>query len=175
MSGGNFFKLLPDNSEATAVSQISDNGTISFALNRNGQVRDLFLSDYNAFSSIQKSDTADAIYLLYETVLDRKPDAAGFSAWINAVDQVGLRSIASNFVGSAEFRASTTSLSDADFIRTLYAQALGRDTEAQAIEAWSTFLAQGSSRADLALEIVQSQEMARVTGIATIRDYGLVV
>lgn len=175
MSGGNYFKLLPDDSDATAVSRISDNGTISFALNRDGYVRDLALAHYNAFSKVEKSETADAIYLLYHSILDRMPDAAGFAAWTNAADQIGLHTIAATFIESAEFNARATGSSDMDFINSLYAHALGREPEANAVEAWSTYLAQGSSRADLALAIVQSAETARVAGIGPIKDYSLLL
>lgn len=175
MSGGNFFKLLPDNSEATSVSQISDNGTICFALNKDGQVRDLTLSQFNAFLPVEKSDSADVIYLLYEAVLNRRPDASGFAAWTDAVNQMGLRAIANDFVVSAEFKARTVSETNIDFINTLYVHALGREPEANAVDAWGMFLEQGSSRADLALAIVRSPEMAQVTNIAAMHDYSLLI
>ena len=173
LSRGSFYKLLPDESDATSVSSIADDGTISFALNSNGEVRDLTLSAYEAFSPVEKSTSADAIYLLYKAILGRVPDAAGFVAWTDAAAHVDMRSIAGEFISSAEFKTKAAGASDAAFIATLYAHALGRAPETGAVDAWSMHLMQGASRADIVLEIVHSAEIKNVTGIATTEKYNL--
>lgn len=175
MSGGSFFKLLPDASDATAVSRIADDGTICFALNENGQVRDLALSNYSAFSAMDKSADADRVYLLYETVLGRAPDPIGFAAWTRAIAQHDSRSVADQFLQSAEFKAAHQTDTDAYFVALLYAHALERAPEAGAVEAWSALLAQGTSRADVAIAIAQSAEAGHVLGITTMQDYRLLL
>ncbi|WP_296943590.1 Ig-like domain-containing protein [uncultured Massilia sp.] len=71
--------------------------------------------------------TLTTLGLLYQAVLDRTGDAGGFGWWSGLYLDAG--ALVAAFTGSAEFAARYGSLSDADFVATLYANS-GLDANA---------------------------------------------
>ncbi|PZW50939.1 aryl-phospho-beta-D-glucosidase BglC (GH1 family) [Humitalea rosea] len=98
----------------------------------------------------------------YETVLNRLPDAAGLSYWIETRAQ---REIGADFTGSAEFAAVFGVLDTAGFVARIYQNALDRDGDAGGIAYWSWLLDTGTlTRADVAASFAFSEEMtAKIT------------
>lgn len=112
----------------------------------------------NLTASQEASDTVAPIIALYLTAFGRTPDAAGLQYWVAAErGGMSLDTIADSFVRSAEF-SSTNGASDADFIATLYQNALGRSADAAGTDYWTAQLASGMTRTEVLSSITASQE-----------------
>lgn len=90
---------------------------------------------------------AGQTYRLYQAAFKRTPDTVGLSHNVNLMDNgtVDIKGMSAAFIASAEFQQRYgASLSDADFIRLLYNNVLGRDPDAAGAAGWATRLADGS-------------------------------
>jgi hypothetical protein len=101
-----------------------------------------------------------SISRLYLSALDRLPDQTGLNNWIDASrNGTTLEEIANGFVASSEFsNRYGGNLSDAGFIRQLYANVLDRAPDADGQGNWSKFLAAGNSRAEALVGFSESTE-----------------
>jgi hypothetical protein len=96
---------------------------------------------------------------LYDTVLDRLPDAAGLSGWTGALkSRASMKSVADGFTGYAEFQQKYGSLDDSGFVRQLYRNVLDREGEQSGVDAWTGGLKGGMSRSDVVVGFSASQE-----------------
>jgi Ca2+-binding RTX toxin-like protein len=130
-----------------------------------------FVTDAAGVNSIAiASSQAEATALrLYEGLLNRDADATGTQTWTGALAGNGgdLKAIANGFLNSAEYTSQGT-LSDAQYIQSLYTNTLDRNADAEGLVHWAQMLATGSTRADVAIGIVGSTE-------AQIHDTGVIV
>jgi len=130
-----------------------------------------FVTDAAGINSVAvASSQAEATVLrLYEGLFNRDADASGAQAWTGALAANGgdLKAIANGFLGSAEFTNLGT-LSDAQYIQSLYSNILDRTADAEGLVTWAQLLATGGTRADVAIGIVGSAE-------AQIHDTGVIV
>lgn len=75
---------------------------------------------------------------LYLTYFGRIPDSAGMRYWWSEVDAGrNLRTISARFSGSPEFKQMYGSLSNADFVRLVYRNVLGRDASSADLSYWT--------------------------------------
>ena len=104
-------------------------------------------------------DQAALVARLYNSTLDRLPDAPGLSAWTSAI-KGGMtpQQAAGGFTGSPEFQQKYGSLDDTAFVQQLYRNVLDREGEASGVEAWKGGLQDGMSRADVVLGFSESAE-----------------
>ncbi len=106
------------------------------------------------------------VYRLYRATLNRDPDMAGLLNWTGALN-AQTRSpveVAAGFVGSAEFRKAYANLDNADFVRLLYANVLGRAADATGLANWTSLLDSGNrSRAEVVLGFSDSAEFRQKT------------
>ncbi|WUR11807.1 DUF4214 domain-containing protein [[Empedobacter] haloabium] len=91
-------------------------------------------------------DKLATVGLLYQAVLDRAGDAAGFAFW--AAQDVPVARLAVGFAGSTEFQARYGDMDDAGFVRALYANSGLATNAAGGSAAWVDYL-QTHSRAEL--------------------------
>ncbi|AXA89827.1 DUF4214 domain-containing protein [Massilia sp. YMA4] len=91
-------------------------------------------------------DKLATVGLLYQAVLDRAGDAAGFAFW--AAQDAPVARLAAGFAGSTEFQARYGSMDDAGFVRALYANSGLAANAAGGSAAWVDYL-QTHSRAEL--------------------------
>ncbi|WP_299023482.1 DUF4214 domain-containing protein [uncultured Sulfitobacter sp.] len=110
-------------------------------------------------SPLYLGDVQDDIYRIYRATLDRDPDLAGFTGWMDALqsgstvlDAVG------GFVNSAEFQATYGALDDAAFVGLLYQNVLNRAADAAGQAGWLDAIANGSTREDVVLGFSNSRE-----------------
>lgn len=82
---------------------------------------------------------------LYWAYFDRIPDTEGLLHWIHETGHHGatLGEVSQVFAGSAEFRGTYGSLSDADFVRLVYGNVLDRSPDAAGESYWTGLLAAG--------------------------------
>jgi hypothetical protein len=118
----------------------------------------------NLFGEVTHDVTSSVgdIYALYETILGRAPDAAGFSADVAAL-QSGepLVDIAWSLLASTEYATrfgAYTQGSDTAFVDQLYENSFNRAPDAAGLAGWDQALASGHSRAEIALGIALSSE-----------------
>jgi hypothetical protein len=109
------------------------------------------------------SNDAEATTLrLYEALLNRDADATGAQNWTGVLASNGnsLTQIANGFLNSAEYGATHGNQTDAQFIQSLYNNALDRNGAigAEELVYWAQQLATGQTRADVAVGIVGSVE-----------------
>ncbi len=108
------------------------------------------------------ADTQEAsIQRLYVGLLGRASDAGGITFYDQlATNGVSTSQIAHDIMQSPEYIAAQSGVSNADFVATLYHNALGRDAalDPQGASYWTNLLGQGASRADVAVGISGAQE-----------------
>ncbi len=114
-------------------------------------------TDYANGVFVADADTA-SVARLYYGLLDRAPDAGGLDGFADVV-RAGrsLSSVAQDILNSAEFGGQPAQ-SNSDFVNSLYDHALGRPAEVNGAVGWEVALATGTSRADVAIGIAESQE-----------------
>ncbi|MFC0406669.1 choice-of-anchor I family protein [Roseomonas elaeocarpi] len=116
-------------------------------------------------------DTGVKVALLYQALLDREAGALDLALSMNYLRAGGtLEDLAVSVANSDEAAAATSTLSNGDFVRHLYADAvLGREVDADGEAYWTGLLDAGTStRAQVALTIISSAEAAAdPTGLAT--------
>jgi uncharacterized repeat protein (TIGR02059 family) len=109
---------------------------------------------------------AGTIGRLYETVLGRQADQAGLDYWNDHHVAAGqaLASVAGSLLGSAEGKA-LAGLDDARFVDLIYRNALDRaPTDAERAAALAQLETHAASRADLALQLADSDAMLARAG-----------
>jgi hypothetical protein len=107
-------------------------------------------------------------YRLYKAALARTPDQAGQLAWSSVLAGGATPSqVAQGFIDSAEFQQKYGGLSTQDFVSTLYQNALNRPADAAGLQAWTTALQGGMSKADVLVGFSDSLENRVQTAAAT--------
>ena len=118
------------------------------------------------FTETGCDEYSDSLARLYRAGLDRAPDQGGFEFWLNAYTsgQWTFTGMAQFFVTSDEFQASYGDLSDADFVRQLYRNVLGREAEAPGVEFWTAEMVGGMTRPVVLMRFAESPENIEKTG-----------
>jgi hypothetical protein len=107
-------------------------------------------------------------YRLYKAALARAPDQAGQLAWSSVLASGATPSqVAQGFIDSAEFQLKYEALSTQDFVSTLYQNALSRPADAAGLQAWTSALQGGMSKADVVVGFSDSLENRVQTASAT--------
>jgi hypothetical protein len=108
------------------------------------------------------------VYRLYNALLDRDPDPVGR---INAVYNLNvgetIQQLASTILESAEYQADAGSLSDSAFVSKLYNNLLHRDADPSGLQSFTSELAAGASRGDVAASFINGTEARAVTAQVT--------
>ena len=103
--------------------------------------------------------TSAVVARLYHELLERAPDATGLSQLSGGVHGgVSLAQVADILLGSPEYAALHAGQSDADFVASLYRNALGRAGEETGTHAWLDALSHGVSRGEVATAFAESAE-----------------
>lgn len=95
---------------------------------------------------------------LYSAALNRTPDQAGLEANVAALGTLGLQTLASNFVASAEFQGRFGALNNQQFVEQLYVFALGRTGDPAGVANWVNALNSGMSRGQVVVGFSESAE-----------------
>jgi hypothetical protein len=106
------------------------------------------------------SGAAEQLSRLYHATLDRAPDMAGITFWIDQIEHahVPLNVIANTFATSPEFIRHYGALADTGFVSQLYQNVLGRPVDADGLKYWSSVLASGTSRGHVTLSVAECRE-----------------
>ncbi|WP_272874785.1 DUF4214 domain-containing protein [Roseomonas marmotae] len=101
---------------------------------------------------------------LYDTLLGRGPDAAGLVTF-TALLQAGSNGVevARGMLTSVEYQQNVGNVADDAFVASLYRTALDRTPDEAGLAFWTDMLAQGLSRAEVALAISESDEHLALT------------
>lgn len=109
-------------------------------------------------------EDARTVALLYEAQLGRQPEAEGLNFWLDTFEGgLALTEIAQFFIDSIEFQdrfGDIDSFSNQQYVDTLYQNVLDRPGEDAGVAFWTSVLDDGSSRADMLVFFVQSDENA---------------
>jgi Domain of unknown function (DUF4214) len=105
-------------------------------------------------------DTNEAtIQRLYEGLLGRSADAGGISAFdAQLTAGVSKATVATEILSSNEYITDHGTQTDQQFVTSLYEGLLGRAPETAGLASWTSALAQGASRGDVASAIADSNE-----------------
>ena len=103
--------------------------------------------------------------LLYVAYYGRPADASGLTFWAEQIDAVGVEGVAADFGASAEFEARFGDLTNEELVQNLYQQLFGRDGEQAGVDYWVNLLENGTSLAEIALEIANGAQNADITAI----------
>ena len=113
---------------------------------------------------------------LYQAVFGRTADAGGLEYWFDVADQgVSMQTIAQGFMSSSEYTGATQT--NAQFLNTLYQELLGRNADDGGNAFWLEKLAEGVSRADVAVAFADAAstnagEVTVVGSVTIIDGYG---
>jgi len=125
-------------------------------------------SNPNAGFDLVGTANAGQVYRLYKAAFNREPDRGGLAYWVSQGDAgIPLVAIAGGFTGSAEFRGSYDTLSDAQFIDRLYQNVLGRSGDTAGLSYWQGQLAShAQTREQVLVGFAESVEnQAAVIGV----------
>jgi len=144
-----------------AVRQSDGNATLSIGpvdrLNIGYQLSNIEALHFSKASA----DTSErgSVTRLYESLLDRAPDAGGLDYWMRQLAGDGaLEGVSQAILGSTEL-AGTVPQANGAYVAWLYDQVLGRTVDAGGLAYWTASLTNGDvSRAELALALVDSDE-----------------
>ncbi len=141
----------------TLVSRVDEPGAVVKLIN----VETLQFADSSVAIAATVGQTALAT--LYETVLGRQADSAGFDFWSSALEGGGnsLGSIALSMAQSSEgaSRGLAFNGESGNDLQTLYQSILGREADAPGFAFWSEKMAQGLSLIEVAGSMVGSVEL----------------
>jgi dienelactone hydrolase len=105
-----------------------------------------------------------AITRLYGASFGRDPDPNGQAYWTRLyLHGRSLSAIAGQFTSSPEFRARYGDLDDADFVRQVYRNVLGREPDPGGLAYWTDMLRSGRTRGWVMIGFSQSPEMRAST------------
>jgi hypothetical protein len=106
------------------------------------------------------SGNAGQAYRLYQAAFDRTPDTAGLSDWLRGMDAgMTLESVATGFIGSAEFKALYGAApSNTQFVDLLYANVLNRPADAAGYGYWLGEMQGGMARETVLIGFSESAE-----------------
>jgi hypothetical protein len=141
-------------------------GTVAGQLEGRDSVSSVELLQFKDGKFVFDNDgVAAQVTRLYDTVLNRPPDQAGLDLWVDQLEDRGgtLKDVARDFLISAEFQASTGSLTNSQYVEFLYQHALGRPSEPGANAYWTNLSASSYDRADLLIAFSESQEHRSLT------------
>jgi hypothetical protein len=123
---------------------------------------DVANSDFFGGITHDPTSSGGEIYEFYDGLLGRAPDPLSYEQWVSTLQNgTSLHDTASGFLGSGEFTSrfgAYTQLSNQQFVEDLYQAVLRRPPDAQGLQNWTNALASGTSRADVAVALVTSQE-----------------
>ncbi len=132
---------------------IFGNGFANHLLGNGGD--DVIIGD----GPVVATEQALSIRRLYLTTLGRAPDDAGWAGWTAKLDAgVTLTSVASGFVGSAEFMGRYGALDANGFVSLLYGNVLHRAPDAGGLNYWVGMLGSGATRAGVVTGFSESAE-----------------
>ncbi len=116
---------------------------------------------------------AAQVLRLYDTVLQRRPDAVGLDFYVDRIEDGGtsLGTIAAEFLNSVEFQAATGALSNGAFVDYVYQHALGRPSDAGGKAYYTGVLDNGGSRVDLLTSFSESGEHRSLTADAVAQGF----
>lgn len=108
---------------------------------------------------------ANQVFRMYQSALDRTPDAVGHAAWSEKIStgELTLLEVADRFVRSPEFSQTYSNLSNSEFVELLYNNVLNRASDTMGLNSWTEELAQGATRAELLTGFSQSPELINST------------
>ena len=149
--GYTFYANRNDGGSATLSMRPVDRANINYQLSN---IEALHFSEASADTSARASVTR-----LYESLLERAPDAGSLDYWMRQLASDGtLEGVSQAIIESAEL-AGKVPVADGAYVRWLYDQVLDRTADSAGLDYWTTSLAAGDlSRAELALALVDSGE-----------------
>jgi len=115
--------------------------------------------------NVVQNDHNIFLYSLYEGLLDRVPDQAGFEFWAREVGGSGghRAELVTGVMSSAEFQAKWANLSDAQFVNTAYTHVLERAPDAPGAGFWFDALNQGKATREEVLQgFLESAESVKL-------------
>lgn len=99
---------------------------------------------------------------LYSAYFLRAPDTSGLTYWVGrSRNGTRLYAISSTFAASSEFERRYGSLTDAEFVKLVYQNVLGRSPDAAGLSYWTGKLANGGTRGRVMVGFSESSEYIR--------------
>jgi hypothetical protein len=111
-------------------------------------------------ASTECPTTEDSVQRSYLIALRRFPDAAGQAYWVGQIDSGNQTRIEvlRNIFRSEEFKTTYADFSDSDFVQRMYVQLMNRTADDGGAGYCLGALANGATRADIAIMLVNSDE-----------------
>lgn len=123
------------------------------------------LDAFSVSHAALQAQAAGDVFRLYQAVLGRAPDKAGFLGWTSKIaDGVPYQTVVDGFVKSKEFRTRFDADENGAFVTLLYKNVLGRDPDQGGYRAWTAALESGAkTRAETVAGFARSAEFRAAT------------
>ena len=151
----------------------SGSGTVTGPEGRDTLVSIEHLSFKDGDLSFDENDVWAQVVRIYDTALQRLPDAGGLDFHTNRITsgQALLLNVATDFLNSPEFQAATGGLNNEQFVRYIYQTALDREPDASGLSYWTNQLNTGTSRASMLVLFSETAEHRVLTAPALANGY----
>lgn len=112
----------------------------------------------------EEDNIGDFVERLYDQILGRGSDEAGKADWIGRIVTGGGTGadIVRGFLYSPEFREAAATMSDTDFVSTLYRSIFGREPDSEGLQNWVNAIGAGQSRDFVIDSFIDSTEWANL-------------
>lgn len=169
IDGGAGFDVVVVNGKLTDYGvKVGSDGTVTLSSTSSTAPGVVMAKDVTFFTdadgknslTVTATETQASAVRMYEALLGRSADQAGTHYWLDnvAVNGGNVTAIAGAFLASSEYQGKMGGASDATFVQSLYQNMLGRSADAAGLAYWESALADGASRASVAVSIVGSAE-----------------
>lgn len=133
-----------------------------FGLSKDASVIDVMINTSEEPYVENKDDISGFVSYLYHSVLDRTASKVEVSNWLTKVAKERLTgsALVKRFLNSVEFQGKN--YTNEEYVEKLYEIYLGRTADSSGLEHWTTLLASGTSRMEVADRIGNSPEFEQV-------------
>ncbi len=107
----------------------------------------------------------DFIIFLYNRILEREPDEAGYDEWVIAADKYSLSSaeLVMRFISSTECQEDISGYSNEQFVIFLYKSLFNRAPDNQGFDGWILNMNEGMTREDVIKNFCSSPEFKEIS------------
>ncbi len=104
-------------------------------------------------------DPIGQVTRMYYAALGRAPDTLGLNAWTTYVQNgFPVLNLAQAFVNSTEFEARYPAITNVGFVTLVYENTLGREPDQGGLQAWTNYMNQGHTQAEVLTGFSESTE-----------------
>lgn len=116
-----------------------------------------------ATNIVSLRSSEETIVRIYEAILNREPDEAGFKYWLNDMENNSTENIAHAFTQNDEYKSKFGTPTNEEFVFSLYKNILNREPDEAGFKYWVDEINQTGNKGNMIVGFVNSQEYGVLT------------